>query len=334
MRKLMMVALLAACGGADVPEMDPPGCPGCAIVLDTVVVLDFADAPASPFLPINVVPLSDGGWLVANAYGGSAVQVFSRDGRYRRTLMPRGRGPGEAWSVTAAWLDGDTLWTWDAGNLRCSSFDFTLTLVRDQDCPRRRATDVVAVRGGWIAHGPPAPTPLRFVQEDGHVAFGPDTLPTNWDFGSIAPADGGVWWNPGTTYRLELWAPGERSPRRVIERQPAWWRRLLPEQDQFTPLDGPMVWGIWQENGLVWTASYIAHSKDFGIEQFISLDSEPYVYTVVEALTSDGDLVASGMFALGVAGFTNEGLLVAAHGTPSGHKDIGVYRPRVVVTNP
>jgi hypothetical protein len=87
---VLLSGLLAACG----EKPAPLACPGCRLVLDTVLTL--GDEQRGPLLlETDVVRTSTGEWFAAPAAEPGRIAVFDSAGVFLRWVGRRGEGPGE-----------------------------------------------------------------------------------------------------------------------------------------------------------------------------------------------------------------------------------------------
>jgi hypothetical protein len=92
-----------------------------AIVLDTIVVLDFSAAPAAPDHSARVARQPGTGRLAVAASGTpSEILIFDQDGSFLRAIGRRGAGPGELGggfgdAISIAFDAADSLWIFQSG---------------------------------------------------------------------------------------------------------------------------------------------------------------------------------------------------------------------------
>jgi hypothetical protein len=144
-RALIVTISIAACGPAtdrasDVRGVTVRDSAGIRIVENSVaggVVPTYGEVgqsdlsigvvdgePAYAFGRIVGVRSLEGGEIVVLDAQARELRVFDSQGRYMRTLGRRGQGPGEfSNNLTGiAGVAGDTVWVWDSGNLRVTTF--------------------------------------------------------------------------------------------------------------------------------------------------------------------------------------------------------------------
>ena len=94
------------------------------------------DDPNLLFGDIRGIQASSDGNIYVLDYQAAEVRVFDSDGRYLRTIVRRGEGPGEVTAANGIVLSGDTLlWIHDHGNWRILGVDLAGEQVRQFDKP-------------------------------------------------------------------------------------------------------------------------------------------------------------------------------------------------------
>lgn len=258
---LSALIVLAACVESEGPSLSDefgrmdgqavalPACSDCGLALDSLAVLFDDAAPASfmedvAFRPCSIAEVGDSTFVAGRLVGGGALQVYSRAGKYLRSVGGRGQGPGEfAGDLRLLPDSSGQLLVIDRGQARLTAFDSNWDLRFARSLPIRPDAQTLGPSGDLIIHARPSPVDegpvdrfLRVNRESGVVSpLGPKvpvhTSPElrefdQWLVESIGDRGfvGTSIWN----YRLVLFdAAGQ--PGVVRRREEVWAPRTTPE---------------------------------------------------------------------------------------------------------
>lgn len=279
MRKLLLIACGLIAGGSlpvaaqrKITITSRAACATCRIVIDRSVEL------AAPPAGIPGVPADfnvDGAGRIHLAFGPPSEYIqYSPTGQFVRGWERAGEGPGEFRMLRSILVTrGDSLLLFDPILQRASMHSPDGRFVRSFRAPSGLGNPVETGDGRFVLNeivGQPNRIgfPFHEFSRDGMIgrSFGSeqgDLRPTeSWRLRYFTSrAIGGrpdeFWgFRENGTYSIELWGVGERTPRRVIDRDAVWYPPfpatgvLRPSADR--PPQSKVV-GFWQDDaGLLW----------------------------------------------------------------------------------
>lgn len=244
---------------------------------------------------------------------GATGHVFDATGRFLTSIGGEGQGPGEFSQRVRALRVGaqDTLYVFDAGNMRVSIYDDDYGLVETRSLSVAPSLNGVVrlTSGRWVFNAHVATPerigfPLHVLEDGGEIveSFGALTPVYRSDVAhsgdrALTPAPGDrVWASWLTEYRVELWETDNRRVRSLV-REARWFRPWVRNVWPFDPDEPrhPYVLGIHLDaQGVLWVVIWRTADdfRDYVIEfapgQYtIEEPAYRYYQAVVEAIDVD-----------------------------------------------
>jgi hypothetical protein len=119
----LLLAMIASAGMAQVRTVDADRLP--SLVARAEARIGHADDPKLSFNRIGAVDIDRDGNTYVYDVQTYNVRVFARDGKLVRAIGGRGSGPGEfstRFGIQGFGIAGDSIWTFESGNLRVNVF--------------------------------------------------------------------------------------------------------------------------------------------------------------------------------------------------------------------
>lgn len=327
-------------------------CASCRVELTREAVMRAPNTEPGLISPYMFARDSRGRLLFNDPFGQLGVRVFSRDGRYERTVGKKGQGPGEFLQITGIVIGPqDTIHVY--GNAHWV-FDAQGTHIRTTSTPGlMMPRGVVQLSGGGVVLNGTVSTPEAFghpyhlVGPGGSVtrSFGlasKEASRGHWSLLRVLAAAGTNEFLAGrvNSYTIELWSTDGRL-RRVVRRMVEWYPDWIDwDSDAGLAPPPPRLMALAVDSvGLLWTVSLVADARwkplvRGGAERRMLTTGElvQRFDAIVEVIDlSRGQLVASQRFPQMLLAMPAPGLLVGISEDESGEVVVGTWRARLLV---